>query len=353
MACNTTPTEQTTTIEPYQDNNVIDEAGSDPNDYWARENFDLQRVGTLLERSDDPGEFETYLNSDDGYNNLDLNGDGYVDYISVAEFNDRDDNERGMTLFSRFGPDLIQEIATIVFRRDSPNYPGANILLRGNDQIYGDDHYYETNWQDRSLGIVSALFSDRDTYYQSPYYNGYYPDYYEAYPVVATPVYRTRVQQLYPEPVFIQASQPSIARVKIKSPYKDKYMDKIYAKLAKPTKEQKEFKKNNPNRPQFVSHDQGKRGNDRSDAQREPRGNPRFERENNRGGRDKDEAPGTGNRGKGKDDAERGNSGKSNRGGKNNPSDRGEGKQSNPGKAKQKGGSGKSKQGDKGNGKKD
>ena len=60
-------------------------------DYWAKDNFDLQRAGQFLERSDTPERFERYINEPNGINNLDLNGDGYVDYISVDEFEDRDD----------------------------------------------------------------------------------------------------------------------------------------------------------------------------------------------------------------------------------------------------------------------
>src|SRR5215217_4056961 len=80
----------------------------------ARENLDLQAVGSLLERANNAEDFEYLLNSENGINNLDLNDDGYADYISVREFDDRYDDERGFSLFSQFGPDLIQEIATII-----------------------------------------------------------------------------------------------------------------------------------------------------------------------------------------------------------------------------------------------
>jgi hypothetical protein len=126
--CNSNQTPpQTTAVDPnLTDANtaMIDE------DYWAKENFDLQRVGNVLERSNDPAEFERYLNDDDGINNLDLNGDGYVDYISVDEFEDRDSNSRGLSLFTRFGPDLIQEIATIFLYRDRPDYRERSDLWR-------------------------------------------------------------------------------------------------------------------------------------------------------------------------------------------------------------------------------
>jgi hypothetical protein len=258
---------------------------------WARENLDLQAVGALLEKADDAEEFEHLLNSEEGVNNLDLNGDGYVDYISVREFDDRYDDQRGFSLFSMFGPDLIQEIAQIIFYRDRSDYPGSRVLLVGNDQIYGDDYYYETNWLDRSVPIASWIFTDRDSVYRSPYYYDYYPDYYEAYEVVETPVYVTRIQQYYHEPVFVRTAQPVyITNIKIKSPNKGKSWDKIYARLAKPNREQAEFKKNNPNKPAHVPVKKGdkkqferteiRNGNPKGvDRIEMPKGNPnRIER---------------------------------------------------------------------------
>jgi hypothetical protein len=257
-ACNRSQLEQS-----YDDNYQLGRAGAgfgyDDDTRWARENLDLQAVGELLQKADDAEEFEYLLNSDEnGVNNLDLNGDGYADYISVREFDDRYDDERGFSLFSMFGPDEIQEICTIIFDRDRYNdydggyYPGARVLLTGNEQIYGDNYYYESNWLDRSLPIVSWLFTDRNDYYRSPYYYENYPSYYEPYQVVETTVYQTRIDQYYPAPVFIQTTQPSITEVRIESPYREKSMDKVYSKLAKPTKEQVEFKKSNPKPPEFV-----------------------------------------------------------------------------------------------------
>jgi len=174
----------------------------------ARENLDLQAIGSLLEKADDAEEFEHLLNSENGVDNLDLNGDGYADYISVREFDDRDDNQRGFSLFSMFGPDSIQEIAQVIFYRDRNDYPGSRVLLIGNDQIYGDDYYYETNWLDRSVPISTWAFTDRDQYYRSPYYYGYYPDYYETYEVVETPAYVTRIRQYNYQPVFVRTVDP-------------------------------------------------------------------------------------------------------------------------------------------------
>src|SRR5215204_1336693 len=286
-ACNRSQIEQSYNDRDYELGRAEAGLGYDDDDRWARENLDLQAVGELLQRSNNAEEFEYLLNNEDGINNLDLNGDGYADYISVREFDDRYDDERGFSLFSMFGPEESEEICTIIFDRDRYNdgyYPGARVLLRGNDQIYGDNYYYESNWRDRQLSIVDWLFSDRNDYYRSPYYYENYPDYYEPYPVVETVVYRTRINEYYPTPVFIQTTQPSITQVKIVSPYHEKTMTKIYSKLAKPTEEQVEFERSNskPAEAVRVSKERVKSFSAKSEKQfdKQVKDNPnRFERQ--------------------------------------------------------------------------
>src|SRR5438094_7414358 len=78
MTCSSNEPQQTANNETYPNNGTQTETAPDQ----AKNNLDLRRVGNLLERSHNPREFETFLNSRDGIDNLDLNGDGYVDYIS-------------------------------------------------------------------------------------------------------------------------------------------------------------------------------------------------------------------------------------------------------------------------------
>ncbi len=217
---------------------------------WAKENFDLAVLDDLLVEADDPQEFERLINSEDGVNNLDLNGDGYVDYISVREFEDRTDGQRGFSLFSRFGPDEIQEIASIIFDRDRPDRRGAVVYVRGNEQIYGENNFYEGNWLDKSLAIANWVFGDRDGYYRSPYYYDNYPDYYDPYYVVETPVYRERITKYQVNPAMTKITTPT-TKIKIKSPYPGRSYNRVYAKMAKPTKEQIVFIKDNPKPPKF------------------------------------------------------------------------------------------------------
>ncbi|PYT01645.1 MAG: hypothetical protein DMF63_02015 [Acidobacteria bacterium] len=259
----------------------------DGEDYWAKDNLDLQRVGDVLQRSESPEQFERYLNEPDGINNLDLNGDGYADYISVEEYEDRDSNSRGLSLFSRFGPDLIQEIATVLLYRDQPNYPGARFLINGNDQLYGDNYYYETDWLNQQVPIATYLYNDRDQYYRSPYYYDNYPTWYQPYDIVDTPVYRTRIERVYPQPAFVYTTAPVvIQKVKIKSPNFNKHFDQVHAKLVKPTKEQADFVKGHP------EHVKLAKGGRRHDVNGDKPGRdnpPRSDRGDERGNPGKDE----------------------------------------------------------------
>lgn len=265
-ACNLLETRETARPESYEAETLRAEAVSEADSRYARENLDLRAVGALLEKADNAEEFE-YLLNNEGVNNLDLNRDGYADYISVSEFEDRFDDERGLSLFSRFGPDLVQQIATIIFDREGfRDRRGARILLTGDEQLYGDDYYYETNWRDRSLSIVEWLFDDnRGEYYRSPYYYGNYPDDYAAYETIETPVYRTRIEQVYytdAAPVFVRTSNPAVVSdIKIKSPYEGRTVGKNFPKPGKLSKEEKEFIKNNRVEtapPEFVPVKKGK-----------------------------------------------------------------------------------------------
>jgi hypothetical protein len=59
IGCNTDQTQQIPTEQPYRNDAGIPPQNED-DEYWAKDNLDLERVGNLLERSDDPREFEEY-----------------------------------------------------------------------------------------------------------------------------------------------------------------------------------------------------------------------------------------------------------------------------------------------------
>jgi hypothetical protein len=321
-ACNTAE-QQVANADPYANNanssTIADDLPFDETDPLVKDNFDLQRAGEFLRSSNDPAEFEAYINEPNGINNLDLNGDGYVDYISVEEFDDRGDGQRGLSLFARYGPDLIQNIASIFLYRDEPRYPGARVLIRGDDVLYGDDYYYEANWLDTSLGIAALLFGDHDRYRSSYYYDNYPPNY-VVYDVVETPVYRTRIERLWPEPIFVYAAAPPVyyERIKIKSPNNGLHLGQIYAKPMKPTRAQIEFRRNNPGKALNARKNKGSDGPGKSV-----------------------DAPGQNKPGKDIKDDRKGGDGHSDRGGP--PKDDKKGKPDKPGKGEQRKGKGKGK----------
>lgn len=277
-------TEELTQVADLNEQSPVEEAVyGDDEGVWARENFDLQAVGNILEESDDIQDFERRLNSNDGVNNLDLNGDNYADYISVREFDDRTDGNRGFSLFSQFDGNDIQEIASVIFDRDRPNRSGARVYLRGNEQIYGDsDNFYEGNWLDKSLNIAKYVFGDRNEPYRSQYNYDNYPDYYDPYNVVETPVYRSRITRYTVDPTFIQLREPR--QFEIKSPYYDRSYDKVYVKLAKPSKQQVVFYKNRPNRRDFDDERKDRRDDrkERREDRREDRKDIRDDRKERR-----------------------------------------------------------------------
>lgn len=280
--------------QPYEIGR-IEEGFLEDDELIGRESLDLQALGAILEKANNAEDFEYLLNSDDGINNLDLNDDGYADYISVREFGNDYDDERGFSLFSMFGPELIQEIAQIIFDRDRYDdgyyddgyndgyYPGSRVLIRGNDYLYGDDYYYETNWLDRQVTIVDWVFSDRDNYYQSPYYYQNYPSYYEPYTIVETPVYLTRIEQYYYSPVFVQTAQPTITEIKVESPYRDVSLSQAYMKVPKPerverqqqvlverNKQRAQFEREKPGKMKEVSGREDKQFNDNPNRSEKP-----------------------------------------------------------------------------------
>ena len=51
---------------------------------YVTADFDLQPVGNLLERADNPQEFAAFLIESNGIDNLDWNADDYIDYVGYG-----------------------------------------------------------------------------------------------------------------------------------------------------------------------------------------------------------------------------------------------------------------------------
>jgi len=160
----TTPTPKTTVVKTV----TVTNYNTDMSFY-----LDLNAVAAAYAEANSTREFEQILNSSRYMiNNLDLNRDGWVDYLRVIET--RNGYYHALLIQACLAPGVFQDVATLVAERRSD---------RLYVEVVGDPYLYGYNY------IVRPVFIKRppmwNTYGQanyavwsSPYYWGYYPSYY-------------------------------------------------------------------------------------------------------------------------------------------------------------------------------
>lgn len=202
----------------------------------ASEGLDLKAVGALLKKADTAEEFEQLLNSPaEGVNNLDLDQDGKVDYIRVTEYGN--DKVKGFSLTTQPASGETQELATIEVEKVDDQQ--ANMQIRGNEQIYGANHYYHSHFGLTDFLIMSYLFRPH-SFYASPWGYGAYPGYYRPYSTVPTSSYNQRAGN-YASRTNFQSSRSSTINSNVKSPNAGKTAQSVRAPLRNPTSSQKSF----------------------------------------------------------------------------------------------------------------
>lgn len=160
----TTPTPKTTTVTTV----TVTNYNSDPCFY-----LDLNAVAAAFAESHSVREFEEILNSSRYMiNNLDLNRDGWIDYLRVIE------TSRGyyhtLLIQACLAPSVFQDVATLIAERR------ADALYV---EVVGDRYLYGYNYIVRPVFIKRPPLYDsyghpRYTAWVSPYYYGYFPSYY-------------------------------------------------------------------------------------------------------------------------------------------------------------------------------
>lgn len=160
----TTPSPKVTKVTTF----VVTDYNTDPCFY-----LDLNAVAAAFAESRTVKEFEQLLNSSRYMiNNLDLNKDGWVDYLRVIE------THRGyhhtFLIQACLAPGVFQDVATLVAERQ------ANALYV---EVIGDRYLYGYNYIVRPVFIKRPPLWDvfgRANYaiWSSPYYYGYFPSYY-------------------------------------------------------------------------------------------------------------------------------------------------------------------------------
>ena len=160
----TTPNPKVTTVSTF----VVTDYNTDP-----CFSLDLMAVAAAYAESRSVREFEQILNSSRYMiNNLDLNNDGWIDYLRVIET--RNGYYHALLIQSCLAPGIFQDIATLVAERR------ADALFV---EVIGDRYLYGVNYVVRPVFIKRPHMWDvygSATYvvWSSPYYYGNFPSYY-------------------------------------------------------------------------------------------------------------------------------------------------------------------------------
>ena len=208
----------------------------------AADGLNLKAVGELVKKAKNAEEFELLLNSPKSVNNLDLNEDGKVDYIHVTEYGN--DQAKGFSLTVQPAPGETQEVATIDIEKSGEK---AEVEIKGNEQIYGRNHYHHYSSPLTSFLLMSYLFSPHRMFF-SPWGYGYYPGGYGAYRPVSSSAYRSRTSNITRSSTAQRTSGSRLNNKSI-SPNTGKTAKQgIRAPLKTPTRSQKSFQSRNPSR---------------------------------------------------------------------------------------------------------
>lgn len=150
------------------------------------ENLDLRMVATLFGQAKDLEEFERILNTpDSAYSNLDLNGDGDVDYLRVVET--ANDNRHLVVIQAVLAKDIYQDVASIFVEKD-PESEAVTVQVIGDEYIYGSDYIIEPVYIYRPI-IYDWFWGPSWVCWHSPFYWDYWPTWWYPYHCIAHHLY--------------------------------------------------------------------------------------------------------------------------------------------------------------------
>lgn len=157
-------------------------------------NLDLKAVASTFGESKNLEDFEKRLNDyDNQLSNLDLNGDGEVDYLRVIETTKN--KVHLIVIQAVLGQDIFQDVATILVEKDE-------VTKKTTVQVVGDSYIYGPNYVVEPVYIYVPVIYDyfwgpMYTRWYSPYYWGYYPTYYRPRPFVHVDLYISHIHHYH------------------------------------------------------------------------------------------------------------------------------------------------------------
>ena len=225
-----------------------------PTSALVGDNLDLESLGELVRRSGNAQDIENELNLSSSINNLDLDGDGQVDYIRVTEIGDG--MIRGFSFQVELSNGQVEEVATINIEQGGDM---ANMTIQGNPNYYGDHGYYHSSHHVSDMVLMAYLFSNHRPYF-SPYHYGSYPRGYHSYHSVPSRSYRTRVTT-----TTTRTSRPSsVSSTTRRSTVTPTAASTRTSTMARPTTSQRSFRKTTPSNSRPVTTGFGNRSRNTS-----------------------------------------------------------------------------------------
>ena len=135
------------------------------------ENLDLKAVANLFGQVKNLEEFEQELNSEESHlNNLDLNGDGLIDYLRVVEM--ESEGRHLIIIQAVLAKDVYQDVACIYVEKDEADQVTVQVV--GDEYIYGANYIIEPVYIYRPL-LWDWFWASTWTCWSSPWYWNYYP----------------------------------------------------------------------------------------------------------------------------------------------------------------------------------
>lgn len=112
------------------------------------DHFSLEGALELFKKADSPEDFEKLINSENNHvNNLDLNGDGDIDYVRVIDHMDKD--VHALVLQVAVSSTENQDIAVLEIEQDGKE--SAVLQIIGDEEIYGEAVILEPQGDDDNI----------------------------------------------------------------------------------------------------------------------------------------------------------------------------------------------------------
>jgi len=162
--------------------------------------FDVNKLGDIVKTSTDPQVLEKAINDPNNkINNLDLDKDGKVDYLTVKE-----PGKNELDVVDDISDSQSVTVASI--KVDPTNNNTADLNIQGNPDYVGDNYMYHSSFSFTDFLLLSYLMRPH-SYYMPMYHYGYYPSYYSHRTVVSN--YRPTTSSAVSSPRRSSLSNPS------------------------------------------------------------------------------------------------------------------------------------------------